>query len=142
MLRIRYTDPVRLGERAEFPSAEPLGSGIENPRVGGSAALRARYFELAAEQLGEVGGGLGASHQVALDLVAAQEAEELGLSGGLDAFGDHFEIEGVGEGDDGGDDRHLLRIFGHIVDERAIDLEGVEGQAAEVAERGVAGAEV
>ena len=65
-----------------------------------------------------------------------------GLLGSFDAFGHGAEAEGAGEIDDELADRELRRVDGDVVDEGLVDLQDVERQAAEVVERGVAGAEV
>lgn len=62
-----------------------------------------------------------------LGSVAAEADEEVGLGLGLHAFGDHGHAEGVGEVDDGGDDRWLGGAGGEPADEGAIDLDEVDG---------------
>jgi hypothetical protein len=51
-------------------------------------------------------------------------------------------VQGAGQGDDGPGHRRLLGPAGHAVDERLVDLEGVDGEAAQVGQGRVAGAEV
>ena len=41
---------------------------------------------------------------------------------GLDAFGDHFKIQVMGERDDGAHNVHVARFAIHAHDERAVDL--------------------
>jgi hypothetical protein len=50
--------------------------------------------------------------------VAAQLAQDLGLSLGLDALGDRDDVEGLGELDDRGDDRAAVTGVRQTVDER------------------------
>ena len=75
-------------------------------------------------------------------MIAAVVAEEVGLFDELHSLGDDFEAEAVGHGDDGGDDGRGVGIGGDVVDEGLVDLERVDGEAFQVAQRGVAGAEV
>ena len=62
----------------------------------------------------------------------------------LDAFGDRLQAERVGEAHDGGDDGAVVRVAASVeaVDEGAVDLQQVDREAPQVAERRVAGAEV
>ena len=64
------------------------------------------------------------------------------LAGGLDPFRDHRHPEGLAQGDDGPDDLGVLPRCAERADERAIDLERVQPEALEIAERAVPGAEV
>ena len=66
----------------------------------------------------------------------------LELIGSLDALGDRAEVEDAGELDDRGGERGLLAAFRHAVDEGLVDLQDVDGEAADVVQRGVAGSEV
>ena len=60
----------------------------------------------------------------------------------LHSFGDHPEIEVVGQGDDRLDNPFLgCRPF-QAVDESLVDLQGLEGEPFEVLQRGVAGPEI
>ena len=73
----------------------------------------------------------------------ASEAAQLGeLLARLDSFGDRPKTERVGQGDDGRDDGRVARVTAQPVDEGLVDLQHVDGEAAEVAERRVAGAEI
>src|SRR3954470_10747381 len=56
----------------------------------------------------------------ALDLVAAEDAQEIPLLHRFDAFGDDRELERVRERNDGGDDRAALPLFHHGHDESAV----------------------
>ena len=76
----------------------------------------------------------------ALAEVAVHPLQACELLGVLDALGDRFEVEDPRELDDRG--RHLLDLRVGVGEERAVDLEDVDGQLAHVVERGVAGAEV
>src|SRR5829696_2445614 len=79
---------------------------------------------------------------VALALLAA-EGDQVGrLLGLLDALGHGVELEGVAELHDGVGQGGVLPTPADPVDERLVDLEDVDREAAQVAERRVAGAEV
>src|SRR6266508_275457 len=84
----------------------------------------------------------GFGEVVALAVLAAQLAEPLELVEPLDTFGDGGEAEGGGQVDDGLGERGGVGAAGDLVDERLVDLEDIDGQAAKVAEGGVAGAEI
>ena len=84
----------------------------------------------------------GAGEEKALDLVAAEVAEGLELGFVFYAFGYDFHAEGVGHADDVFYDGSVSFRGGDAFDEEAVDFEGVEGELAQAAEGGVAGAEV
>src|SRR6185295_11100980 len=56
---------------------------------------------------------LRSAEQIALHLVAAQEAQQVGLLLRLDSLRAHFQVEGVRQRNDRRDNRHLLRALGH-----------------------------
>ncbi len=58
------------------------------------------------------------------------------------ALGDDGELHAVAEGDDGAHDGGVVRVVGQAADEGLVDLQEVQGQALEVAEGRIAGAEV
>ena len=99
-------------------------------------------MEVLGGLVGEGGGGLGVREEVALGVFAAQGAEFGELVGGFDAFGGAGESERVGEVNDGGDDGAVFGVAAEPVDEGLVDFDRVDGEAFEVAEGGVAGAEV
>ncbi|MNG11324.1 hypothetical protein D3C84_948580 [compost metagenome] len=68
--------------------------------------------------------------------------EKLVLLERFDAFGDHVQVQGVGHDDNGLDDFHVLGGFWNVLDERPVDLQGVQRQALEVSQGGIASAEV
>src|SRR5205823_4311641 len=79
---------------------------------------------------------------VALGGVAAELAEPFRLLFGFDAFGDDGELERLGQFDDGPDDGRFDGVAGDVVDEDLVDLQDVDREATQVAERRVPGAEV
>ena len=60
----------------------------------------------------------------------------------LDALSNDVEVECIGQGGHRSDDRSIVSGGAEITQERPVDLDRVDGEAAEVAERRVAGAEV
>ncbi|MNG23565.1 hypothetical protein D3C84_1081870 [compost metagenome] len=72
------------------------------------------------------------AEQITLEEIAALLGEELVLLEGFDAFGDHLQVQGVSHDDDCLDDFHVLSATRYILNERTIDLQGVQRQALEV----------
>ena len=101
-----------------------------------------RRIESFRESFRELLGWDGTTVEPALADVAAQPEEHVGDGLAFDAFGDGGEAEAVAEADDGGGDLSALPRVRHGADEAGVDLEFVEGEELEVAEAGVAGAEV
>ena len=144
---VGYMDPARVErvhrldarQRADLLAAAALPGAQQrlpaghDPRVARQALAQQARDLLRRQRPGE---------EVALGVVAAEAAQlgELGLV--LDPLGDHVEGEGARHADDRLDDRRALLLDAERVDEGAVDLQRVEGEAVEVGERGVAGAEV
>ena len=98
--------------------------------------------EVVREQLLDYLRRLGAIEQEALGGVAAGRLEVAELLSGLDALGGDRQLQRVPELDHRVDDRDVLLVVGKPAHERPVDLDAVDGQAAQVLERRVAGAEV
>ena len=64
--------------------------------------------------------------------------DDLQLRCGLHPFDDHPQPKRMGHRDDGRDDLGVFRVGVDFEDEAAIDLEGVDGKAAQIAEGGIA----
>src|SRR6185312_12461372 len=94
------------------------------------------------EEVGKLMRGNGTAVEPALSALAAEPEKHVSVGLMLDAFGDCDEPETVAEADDGGGDLSALAGMGHGANEAGIDLELVEGERLEVAEAGIAGAEV
>src|SRR5690606_3808165 len=77
-----------------------------------------------------------------LPVPGAQAVHERGDVRRLDALDDDGDVEAVREVDDRGRDGPGLRFVDERGGERAVDLQHVGGQAPQVAEGGVPGAEV
>ena len=54
---------------------------------------------------------------------------------GFHTFGYHLQAQVMRHGDDGLGDRYVVRVSGNVLDERAIDLDGVNGEAFEITQR-------
>ncbi len=89
---------------------------------------------------GDAGGG--AAEQEALDQVAAMFLQIGELPGGLDALGGDFEFQILREREDGGDDGLGIAVAAEGLDEMLVDFQPAEGEVREIAERGIAGAEI
>ncbi len=106
-------------------------------------ALRVQRDALlgAPDDAGQVLGRGGPSHEVTLQGVAADLGQPLGGALVLDALGDDPQAQVVTQVDGAADDGHVAGL-GELLDEPLVDLELVDGQPLQVAQRGVPGAEV
>jgi hypothetical protein len=136
-------DGVELGEalggkglEAERETGVGDGGAILGGGVGGCGG------NVFGEGFGELFGGNGTAVEPALADIAAQPEEHVGDSLGFDALGDGGEVEGVSKTDDGCGDLSGLAGVIHRADEAGVDFDFVEGEELEMAEAGVAGAEV
>src|ERR1700686_1590958 len=122
------------------------GFSENNSRRGKSAVFRdplvdcCGYAEL--QQLSELGSGHGAAEEVTLTLGTAAGLKESELFLRFDALGDDALIEVLSHVDDGADDGRIVGVAGDLVNKGLVNLEGVDGKLAEIAEAGIAGAEV
>ena len=88
-------------------------------------------------------GGHRPAENIALDVRAAELADQGQLVMGLGALGGGVHAEALGEGDDGADDRGVAAArLGGAADEALVDLDLVERRLLQIAERGIAGAEI
>ena len=101
---------------------------------------RARGAGVPAEVFHGIGGG--AAEVVALGFVGAEGAHEFELLAGFDALDDDLHVEVVGHGQNRLDKGSGLLADGEFGDEGAIEFERVEEELGQIAEAGVAGAEV
>src|SRR4051794_377997 len=80
---------------------------------------------------------------IPLQEVALERDQALELALRLDALGHRPHAERAGHADDRRDDRRVaLSVLAEVVDEGAVDLDHLDRVLAQVAERGVARAEV
>ncbi len=120
--------------------------------IGKSDSDATRHGEFCGLVSGEMGGRAASepgglrifrsSKIIPLDFVRAEFADDIELVGGFDAFGDDAEVEFAGHGDDGADEGGSAEGGIDLFHEGAVDFEAVDGELLEVAEGGVAGAEV
>ena len=110
-----------------------LVAGVANPQVDRRVA-------------DDVGRRLAPVHRLreveALCLVAADPAKPLGLSLELDPFRDRRHLQAVCEVDDRADEGQLVRPAGDPVDEALVDLDGIDREPPQIAQRRVARSEV
>src|SRR5436309_978978 len=73
-----------------------------------------------------------------LGVLAPEFAQPVELAFGLDALGNRVELQRLRQPDDRTRERRLLRVAVDTDDERSIDLQDVDREALEVAQRRVA----
>src|SRR5687768_5906487 len=136
------------GSRVSF-TAPTLSAGapgaIRRRRSGAAARARGlgHCLPVAFEDDGvEKMDRVGAADQIALDLVAAFGTQHFELLGRLHAFGEHRDAEAAAEADDRADDRSRLGVVDHVLNEAAVDLDLVEREHPEIAQRRITGAEI
>src|SRR5579883_3465701 len=117
---------LRKGGHGKTLKNKETGSG--GPRQGGLPGQRR--------------GLAGLAEQVALDVVAAGGAHQRVLLLGLDPLGGGDDVEAAGEARDGADDRGAVAPARQLLHEGAVDLDLVEWEHLQIAERRVAGAEI
>src|ERR1700674_4207341 len=93
-------------------------------------------------EMAEAADGSRAAEQISLHLVTHLVLQELQLSAGLDAFGEHRQAQSATEAQYRQDDRRGLTIGIDRLDEGAIDLDPVERKRAQIGQRRIAGAEI
>src|SRR6185503_5995815 len=89
----------------------------------------------------DAGNRHGRRVEMALEAVASGLERDLLFLAAGNAFGDHLEVHGVAERDRGADDRDALVARGDV-DERAVELDLVDREAAQAGQRRIAGAEI
>src|SRR5919109_2791748 len=110
-------------------------------RGSGGAALGLGR-DLALEIVGELGAFQWLGEVIALPELAAQLAQVLELLGALDALGDRLQAHPEAELDDRAREGAVLCAAGDGGDEALVDLQRVDGEALQIAQRRVPGAEV
>ena len=138
---------ARIGAAGDIPYPNPIG--VPAPSCLGGVEPRHRRLDrgrrdvLAPDERAQLRGLERLGEQEPLD-VADTEARERGeLLRGLDAFGDDVELERPSHARDRLDEHAGAAVVGaQRLDEAAVDLQRVEREVLEVAERRVAGAEV
>jgi hypothetical protein len=82
------------------------------------------------------------AEQIALRQLGTEVPEQLGLPNGLDALRDDRQVKRPCEVEDRRGEVRLATALGQRTDEASVDLDLVDRQLVQVAERGVPGAEV
>ena len=133
--RTRRTRTSRTMVRVGPGGGRAIGRGrVRRPRPASSSRSSSSALQSSRSS--------GFAKKIALAHVAVQLQQPLQLVGSLDALGDRLQVQDAGQLDHGGGQRRRLAAFGDPVDERLVDLEDVDGEAPDVVERRVAGAEV
>ena len=83
-----------------------------------------------------------AREQEALSMVTVFALQGLELGALLDTLGERLDVECLAELNECVDERGRPFRSGYAADERAVDLQGVHGELAQVGELAVAGAEI
>src|SRR5712691_9039573 len=148
----RYSLPKSLKRSTSNPGRSGMISPYAMPPSSCNAPAYSRRGELLSrlrdlrflltQQRRDLVAGHRLADEVALHLVAAREPQGVRLVFRIDALGHDRQPQRARERDDGGDERHRVRLLQHGDDERAVDLERLYRELREVAERGIAGAEV
>ncbi len=97
---------------------------------------------MALQQAGKLLGREWGTEEVALHAVAAVALQIVELALGLRPFGHHAQLEVMGHGDDRGGDHGIVRVGGDVLNEGAVNLHGIDGEALQVAEAGETGAKI
>src|SRR4051794_36897785 len=82
------------------------------------------------------------AEHVALGVSAALVLNPDQLVFGFNAFRRHQHAERSAEAHDRSYDGHRLRRIGYVANERSVDLDLVEGKAAQITQAGIAGAKI
>jgi hypothetical protein len=74
--------------------------------------------------------------------MAVVAGQEVALLARFHALGDHRQPQAAPQGDDGAHDGGVVGVGQHVAHKGLVDLELIQRQALEVAQAGVAGAEI
>src|SRR3546814_17292900 len=97
---------------------------------------------VAAQSLGQDVAGYRLVEQVALTDITAMTTQEFQLLRCFDSFSDDLQVQLAGHGDHCRGDLHVVLVAGDVLDKAAIDLDHVDGEFLQVAQRGIPRAEV
>ena len=143
-------------EKAEAPAAKRRHRRIEDAADGDAAPSRqpdrkeltrsaGRAQAAAQRQSGRGGARLvdfRAADEVALEIVDVPFAEQPARFGVLDPFRDRLDAEMARELGEGAHEEAIVERARDVLHEGAVDLDDVDAEAAQIAERGVSGAEI
>src|SRR5437868_752039 len=135
----------RTAPPRSYPTA-PLSAQLRTVERGSGAGGFHRHVGQAVRRLADETGRADRIHrlrkQEALAVVAAELLDPLELLGPLDTLGHRLELHGGGELHYRPDECRLVVAASQARHEGSVDLEDVDGEAGQVAERGIPGAEV
>src|SRR5215470_16561017 len=112
------------------------------PRTRATLPLAPGPFEVSSQQCRELAARYRPVENVALHLVTGVIAQESFLVRALDAFGDDRQVQALAHGDDRLSDGLVLAVLDEVANEGAVHLQGVDREALDLCERGVADSEV
>src|SRR5580704_13859841 len=92
--------------------------------------------------MGKLCGGQGPAKEVALSFRTVPGLKECELLLRFDAFGNHALLEVPAHINDGAYDGRVIRISRDLVDKGLVNFQDIDGKLPEIAEAGIAGAEV
>src|ERR1700723_3138331 len=101
-----------------------------------------RFCYARLQQLGELCGGHGPAEEVALAFRTVVGPKECELFLCFDAFGNHALLEVLAHINYGAHDWSVIGITTDSVDKGLVDFQDINGKLLEIAEAGIAGAEV
>src|SRR5450755_2074739 len=105
-------------------------------------AIDERKNLFAPQDLGDVWGGPRPTKGEALDLATVMFAQELCLCRRLDTLGNHFDVQGLGDSDDGLHDRTIRFVYQHVGNEYTRNLDAIGTEPLQISERRVPRAEI
>src|SRR5262245_3200319 len=82
------------------------------------------------------------AEEIALSFLTSHGDEQIGNRTVLDSFRDNRQTELPAESDGRADDRRIIGVREQVEHERPVDLQSIERELLQVAEAGVAGAEI
>src|SRR5207244_5026853 len=115
---------------------------LPNETLAGLARGLGAVLAAAADQSGVLSDRQRLADEIALHRVATLFREEAELLLRLDPLGDDRHFEAVTEVDDSANDCRGLRVAPEIHDKGAVDLDLVERERLQIAQRGIAGTEI
>ena len=117
------------------------GAGRNHPRNARDSRL-GQHRDPGGEQLREGLGDHGPAEVVSLRFITFVVPQKRELFPGLHPLRYHPEAETLGHPDHRGHDAGVAVGRGDLTDEGLVDLEGIDRKLAEIAQAGIAGAEV
>src|SRR5579871_3248089 len=129
---------MRAGRRRDMAKS-PKGFPLVSARAGWVRTALPDRLGLGGQPRPILG---GEADEAALDEVAAPVAQQRCGLLVLHPFGYRLEVETAGKIDHGLHEGAVIGRARHVLHERAIDLDHVDAELAQIAERGEAGAEI